>query len=441
MGLSVKEVKLKMSVFLPRLRNNLLALSLIALIFWKFAGSGISFWDDFFLSAPNMTTGPSSPLDFFRLDSGFYKSWPITASVIWLFNQIHLGTIPIFKATTWILHIANAILMARFFKSMRAWIFAFFLFHPVAFLTLSWAFQFSAELSIFFALASWLSIEQASLRKSVPFSLLGTALLAGSLLTKPWAGLLVLSAPILILRSTLNEREPRTKSSRVFIFSVLTWIVICGSLASRALEMSQSGLAYFPAETPHRIEFETGVSPSSSPSQVIDERAAQERLSLSTSDATLRKTLFLGDTAFKYLTMLIGVSSYSVIDKRPTEFSLKTIGGLAVILIGLGLLAFAVFARKQYEPSPQWLARPLLWTFAGWLPISGLFYLPHMKISFTSPHYGLLILPGAAMLFGATLEKFEVQNWTYRRAILGSLMLALAFRQASLYWVLNHSSH
>ncbi len=254
-----------------------------------------------------------------------------------------------------------------------------------------------------------------------------------SLLTKPWAALLLCALPFELFRAGEAEK----KWSSRFTIAVVAGALVGLFLALRAFQMGQLGISDFPAESPYRLEFETGVSMSPENDFVIDEQRDRQRLQLSPLDATIRRILYLGDSSFAYVAMATGLSKFDWMAPRPTEFNLKTAIGWIVILLGLAVLA-SVVIKNRFSSDLRLFVKPFFWLFAGWLPVSGIFYIPHMKYSFTSPHYALLMLPGLTMLFGTLISKDFFKSSFNSRAICCALLVAFACRQVFLYWNLNH---
>jgi hypothetical protein len=400
-------------------------------LFWLLSMSGIRFRDDFLLTDPALTSLPRSPIDFFIPNSGFHKAWSLSASVIWLMWRLGLSSLFFYKCLCITLHVFNFLVLRVLSNKSKLPLAYFALVHPALYLTLSWSYQFTSLLSLSLTLLGWLAFEKSVWSRKVVGQILST--FVASLFAKPWAVILVLVPALISPR--------RLKPLKAFLFT----LILVG-FVGRSVFFNFAGLDAYVDEVKAMREFESG----SKQINRVPFTPQLPPLDLSLAERGIIRSVYMANTAVTYASMLIGVSSFSACHSRPALADIYFVIGILIIFAFLTfsflLLGEKTFLKNRKRLSDdEWLlfAKGLVWLFAAWLPVSGLFYIPQLKISFMSPHYVLAFLPGFIFLLEGVAEYFRRREIFSRKSIqivIAIFLIGLAVRHLNLYWRLNQTS-
>lgn len=409
-------------------RNVVLATAFIcAFVFWFVGRTSVSFLDDAFFNYGEIAAAPS-PVDFFLPHSGFYKSWPLNATLIWLLIHAGLNSLTTVKLLIGVVHLLNTSLVRRLLKQQKSnfadELTLIYLFHPAMYLSLSWAWQIGTLTSLFFFLASVLSFK----RNTVASDLAAAFLILISILIKPWSALFL---PFYFIVSLV--RVYRRERPRLFLIAVTTML---GLFIFKAASSGSFNAETFPFEQTALLEFKTGTSGiTQDPSHPLPFSAQKERLdNVAPELNVLQRSLDISSSAIKYSLMAVGVHE-PVISPRETQFRGLNALGLALIVGFLTLIGIALVRLKtDRESAERWLFS-LAVLFLAWFPHSGIVYIPHFKFSYASPHYFAVMLPGFILCVDALTH--EMKRVRFQFWFAGLIALA-AIRQGQLYWNLNH---
>lgn len=448
------------------LRNDqffLAAILVFGTALWRYFASPVSLWDDSLLTNPNLTRLVGSPLEFFNQNSPHFKSWPLNASLIWTVDRIGelirtqfsitWNNLVLFRTLTVVFHFGSSLLIYRFYNERKsALAFIFFFLHPMAYLTLSWSFQAITAASVFFAIlgARTLLNVRDSLENEAANLFVGTLAITVSILLKPSSALYLIFFVFHLALVLAKFRLP-SKLQRTYGTMVLISTLAIGVFANRAMDLAMTIPAAYPNEVPAVIEYWTDHAPPTTP--FVNDLQLLSKLKAEI-DFRPRQILYSVVSFQRYLEMGLGFSRSEVIQEKPTTTnSSNTLFGivLAILLVTLFVFFFTIilsgFRKLDLNQRTQRFGIALTMMFIGWLPVSGAVYIPHFKISFTSPHYFYHMLPGFALLVAEaeSLLKSLIDQSTKRRykvlmGVLATWLLLLAVHHFVLYADFNSGS-
>lgn len=143
-------IKLKKLLFI------LFILSLLLCLYYPFADI-LPFGDDYIYIFGNFVMAKANhPLEFWNPSSTYFKSWPLSYSILWLENFIFDENYSFYRILNLIFHILNTLIIFKILKLKKvkeSFLFSLvFLFSTFALFTVSWIFQIKTILSCFFIL-------------------------------------------------------------------------------------------------------------------------------------------------------------------------------------------------------------------------------------------------------------------------------------------------
>jgi hypothetical protein len=128
-----------------------------------------------------------------------------------------------------------------------------------------------------------------------------------------------------------------------------------------------------------------------------------------TALAAEEKYLIKGNVIFNnfwyYTKNTFLLTDSKVISPKNTQLTISTVAGAFVFLSFIFIATAYFFKPARIDPLLGLGA--FIFSF-GFIPISGLSYVPHFRFSFTSPHWSYLPLVGAALIFAWLTKKWAI---------------------------------
>lgn len=355
--------------------------------------------DDFsFIFSPNHVTLAPNPFVYFFPWSVYFKSWALTYFVLWFLYKVFGEQVVYYRMFNLTIHFVNHLLFRKILKNhfqlseTRKNLFSLlFLFHPLSILTTNWIFQLKTLLAVLFFLLFYLYLKQTKLNQTKNYIVL-TFLFLASLLSKVCAILF----PIYLIaqfRDKFTKKKLITLSIILFslsgiygLFNIkgITWIN-----AEKVYLNAASGADHSQVALTKKSELKTN--------NEIYNNAIKQPGGI-TMEINIFDEIKTGLTT--YTNPLISPEKfwdkYVIALQNLTRFSLASFGLnnyfpiyetniqtatnkwlLVFILMASVILALFIYLKNEYF----WLALILF------LPVSGLFYIPYMKFSYTSDHW------------------------------------------------------
>jgi hypothetical protein len=322
------------------------------------------------------------------------------ATLVWTNFQLDWNPIITFKLFSSVFHLLNAALIYRLMKKLEirfalAGAIIYF-FHPGFVADLSWAFQFPS-LATIFAILLLLNLtlnQKYRLQKEIPVTLI-LFILSQSL--KPWAGLFFLFPTV------TNLRQVKTKQ---LFWAALTSLLLFG-IGFYFYDLSRQGINTFAAEKSFSRSLFYNENKQLPMGLVLDNVTEHLPKPYNPQDKILVSALYVGDSAFYYLSSALFPARLWLINPYPEVFQLQTILGWAIILVLATISLFGLSRPDEKNRFAMGLGAFLLLT--GWLPFSGLFYIPYMKFTLYSVHWMAFQIPGFTILLVGLFQ------WAYDR--------------------------
>lgn len=387
----------------------------------------VSFWDDSLFLDSRITSEVQTPFAFWSWFSGYTKAWPMWATLVWTNFQLNWNPIITFKLFSSVVHLQNTALIYRLMKKLEirfalAGTIIYF-FHPGFVAVLSWAFQFPS-LAAIFAILLLLNLtlnQEYRFRKEIPVTL-GLFILSQSL--KPWAGLFFLFPTLTNLRQ-INTRK--------FFSAALTSLFLFG-IGFYFYDLSRQGINTFAAEKSFSRSLFYNENKQIPMGLVLDNVTEHLPRPYNPEDKILVSALYVGESAFYYFSSALFPDRLWLINSYPEMFKLQTVFGWASILALASLSLFGLSRPDRKNRFAAGVGAFLLLT--GWLPFSGLFYIPYMKFTLYSAHWMAFQIPGFVILLISLFQwahdriktnwqpKMRAALWVYALLI---LLLGLQF--------------
>lgn len=359
--------------------------------------NNLPYGDDNFYIFDSYLQYVDSIFAFWDPTSNFFKSWPLTYSVLTLmFKTFEQNVLP-YRLLNLSLHIANSFLIFSFFKQSQKsitkqdlyLIFLLFLIHPISFFTHNWIFQVKTLLSMFFSLIFLNVVERKEPgQKSFEFGAFISFFLA---INSKIACVLL---PFYLLFKRKNYKTRTTQISIVLVYLLtsgyygLINLKGINSFLNEKVKSEQSIVEYPKSKKADDTEQAApklkSYTDASLKEQLMDSLGTFGK-QLSKMDSMIEKTLLSVFTFGKYINSTLGLDTFTILSEANIE-SLRPSTFFKFALISF--LFIFIFVSKGHL-----LSLGLLFTF--FIPVSGLFYVPYMKFSYTAHHWFYMSLPFA----------------------------------------------
>jgi hypothetical protein len=383
-----------------------------------FVIDNLPFGDDYvFIFGNTEITYAKNPFLFFFPWSDYFKSWGLSYFILWNLYKLFGVNFVYYRAINLGLHFCNFLILKKLLKSedhklinkKSYFISLMFLFSPLSVLTTSWIFQIKTLLAVFFILLILLQIKKKNV-KTLKNNFKIYALFILSLLSKV-SGILL---PIYLFYIFIVNKIS-VKKSILIISPFLLTSLIYGVINIKGITHLVTENEYLKKET-SEIVIDNNVSRS-------------EALSIKEKDTTKHKEFNfdidiyseMTNGASKYFSPLSNVSNIS----HKYILSLQNFGRL--ILSSLGIFDFYPFYETNLKTTTSQLI--YLYSFIGllglafliikkdshnllliclFIPISGFFYIPYMKFSYSSDHWFYTALIPILLIANKHLKSWKV---------------------------------
>lgn len=353
--------------------------------------------DDFpFIFDSNIKSAPNV-WEFWNPFSKYFKSWPMAYSFLWSFIKLFHKDVFYYRAFNLFIHLLNSYLVYKLsfkiFKvnqEKRAFlIITAFLFHPISLITINWIFQIKTLLSMFFGLLTLICFYKIN-EKPKTFGLMLILSFFFALNSK----IAVVLIPLFLFykRSHINNKKVLWSLLAV-VFSLSTYyglINIKGIQAvwSEKKNINKSVLEYSETDKSDykRDTFEKEIKElkqKKTLSQEIENSFDSFASQILKPEHITEKSLIALFTFGRYTTHTLGFNVFSIVYEKNSDSLYPN------ILISYSIVAFIFLWFLVSHKSLDALILSILF----YLPISGLFYVPYMKISYISDHWFYLSLP------------------------------------------------
>lgn len=349
----------------------------------------------------------------------YFKSWPLSFSIFWVIFEVFGESVVIIRFLNLCLHFLNYLIFCRIIRDHQSGhksvpsktLAILFLFHPLAVLPVSWGFQLKTLLATTLILILfWMTHQKIHNKKKILFFFWLS-------LTAKVQGILF---PIYYL---LTQKLPKAKD--------ILFIVILFFISGFYGLINIKGITYISSEiknitktfdakpiehTYRRSEIESSQQANHKSNEPINfniniqkemkQGAGVYIRSIDSWDKVLSKTIIALINLGRLSTFSIGLNHnlpFYAATKNTFDSSLN----YAYIFLGLGYLLLTLLKKNKY----------LFFGFLLYLPISGLFYVPYMKYSYTSDHW---FYPASALVL---LGLFKMTKNKYFWNVVGILIL------------------
>lgn len=383
------------------------------------------FWDDYeFIFSNKAIVSGTNPFVFWIKGSGYERVWSLGYTQFWLLVKMFGHEFWAYKLVSLFFHSINTylvyLLARRWIGTSAHWVSLIFLFHPFHVETLSWIFQLNTIMGFFWAMLATLTLSSVIAREltnkqRILRVLLFVLFYYFSLKTKPVAVLI----PFAALLEFKWEEHRKYLLSTLSILSLLLLIAVLITLntnnaITNSIYENSIRKTYFFNEMFGRIAFGPEVTS-------IDGNLAYHTFF---GKQLLKLHLMSRNFLFYFSKFLIPVNFLFM---YPTWSLSSSVGALSVSLFGLfGAWTFFGF---HYLGSKKMI--PSFIVLAGFLPISGILYVPYMKYSSVSDHWAYVLVFGWSLLFVQLFDylagKFKIKSF---QSILVIFVFVLGFQQA-----------
>ncbi len=395
-------------------------------------------FDSFIRKAP-------TPLEFWDPYSVYFKSWSLSYSVLWTFLNTVGDQTTYYRVFNLFIHIINSLLLVRVIKNIFKLedktktfaIFFLYLVHPISMITVNWIFQIKTLLSMFFCLSTLLSFNKinenvfkytfltiflffCSLTSKVATILLPTYFFykRASIKNIKAKYIVLIICPILSvyyglinikgiqavwseknnLKKSVIEYSEANKNDKAEVKVIILDEAQAKKVEEKKLEAAKQAKAI--------KEQNTNKQAPSTPVKVKEKKREKiytlkdNKLNIDLSEEfeesidsfadqfiqpnLIRDKLLISFFTFgRYITHSLGFNIFSIIYEKNSQ-SLY-----AYKIITFSILSF-IFVWFLMGSSSR---HALILCLILYLPISGFFYVPYMKISYISDHWFYLALP------------------------------------------------
>lgn len=369
---------------------------------WHTFGGEPIFDDYAFLFESERFTGAPSAFSFWDPFTDYYRSWPLTFSLLWLvFKNFGLNFI-VYKSINVFLHISISALIFNIAlkEKIRCALFVglIFLVHPAQVESISWIFQFKTLLSVFLFLLSYkffsYSLQTADFkvidRKTVLWLLLSILCFALSNKAKIMAIFFVFVFVWMIVRSVYkNYKEKKLIAFTPHIVFILLTLISSYQTGRDTV----SGVEYEYVELIEKKIFETSAK------GVVAEQESrlyfnnERQFSFSDPNDETPLNFYLKTISFYPAHFFLNL--YNTI-LFPKDLFKTPLGSFYIVF---GLLLVTIFSL--FSIWKGMFSIPFYGFFIflmGYLPVSGIEYVPYMKFSPVSDHWGYISYWGVSIL-------------------------------------------
>ncbi len=363
------------------------------------------FWDDyvFIFSAKGVVDVPN-PWVFWIKGSGHERIWSLGYSQFWALFELFGQRFWAYKLVSLVFHSANGYLLFRLMSRLKFKYAPYgaliFMFHPFHVETLSWIFQLNSVMGFFWSLLTcWMLLnlidtfrEKKSVKKLV-LSLLGTTFFYFlSVKTKPVAVLVPFCMLLTLHLGHIKRHWPKILGAFLILLIVGGTIAYLSNNAITESSYENSiRKTYFFDELFGRVNFGPSVTS-------IDGTLAYHTF---WGKMALKLHLIGRNFTFYFFKFFIPVNLLFIYPKWPL---ISGGGVLSVIFLFLvGCICFYLFFKLKERRK----LIPIALVVAGFVPISGVLYIPYMKYSYVADHWAYVLTAGMAWLLIQLLEEAE----------------------------------
>jgi hypothetical protein len=404
-------------------------------------------WDDIaFIFQNSGITLNSNPFVFWIKESEHYKSWPIGYLIFWCLFKVFRENYYLWSLFAISLHFLNSLLFYKIVKDEK-FKFSFiatviFLFHPLHVETISWTIQINTLSAVLFSLLSYIYIKKYFLtwkKKKWAYLVLGGLLFAISLKVKPVAILL----PFVLLISMLRK-NPFLFLKRIKIFipiALFGLFVVYKSMTgihSSAYELSVSKVymvdKVLQYKTPLEIlEEEVTFNKFESAEEYYRKYQEYEQNKNNLLNPRrivgrylLKLNLMVSNSVFYLEKFYMPLNQMLFYPKN--DFELLKVFFLCFVVGTTFCISVLNFMSKSYRSDEnRFLFFGLGIFIAGFIPISGIAYIPFMKFSFVADHWGYIGAMGLSLFTVALASKY-IKNRKIFNILMISFIVFLSIR-------------
>lgn len=390
---------------------------IIGVIVYYASVNGDAVFDDksFLFDSLRFTEAPSF-FSFWDSHSKYYRSWPLSFSLLWLVFKSVGTNLVVYKVINIFLHIINSFLVYKFFKNYvtryAVWVGLIFLVHPMQVESVSWIFQFKTLLSLTFFLCGTLLFKRYISRDHWHYIIGAFILFALSLLSKITA---IFFPMILMAICLLNLEKVNKNKVKISIF--------LGASLLLCFNRGQDTLHGVNIEYSEVVEREN-LNETSGVDLILWDDGTDDGL-LSAEDRSLSFKNITSNISF-YIGHFIWQNYNSLVYPKWIHHSLTSVITKLSAIIFIMLLMLTSLYKKE--------SRKIIFIsgcmFACLiLPVSGIEYVPYMKFSPVADHWayggiiglaGLLISlvefhPNTRFIIAPILLIFTVKTFLYNK--------------------------
>lgn len=341
----------------------------------------------------SFVTDAPHPFVYFNPWSHYFKSWGFSYFVIWILYKCFGGAYVYYHFFNLLLHFTNYLILQKLlqrslkFNQYKSRLYSlFFLFNPLSVFTVAWIFQLKTLLSVLFILLTLMCIYSFSFKKWYHYG--STILVFFLSLTSKVSGILLPFYIIVFIGKKITLKR----------MSLLMTPLLCLSLFYGLLNIK--GITYIVKEVKN---IEKPVAELNIDHVIkLDEYLDLEIVHSKEKGTNFEINIYdeVTDGAKKYLLPILNTSTF--FDKH--IISLQNLSKL--VLFTFGLNQYFPFYENNLETSKSYflyfhITLGLMFLFLTvlsknhffylaiclFLPISGYFYVPYMKFSYTSDHW------------------------------------------------------
>ncbi len=328
--------------------------------------------------------------------SPYYKSWPLTYTILWTYLKLFGESVVYLRFFNLIIHFLNFLIFRSILtkqdqlqKYVRP-LSLFFLFAPVSVLTVSWSFQIKTLLAVFFLL---LLIDKCASRKQFSYK--------DQLQIFLYFFLSLMSKVVAILFPFYYLFQFRKQIKRERSFQITFICLICTTIILGFLNIK--GVAYFVQEA-----------------QNVEKELFKEQKEKAITHSEAKEQTISAELTASTKTYFKSISSLSKLRDKQI-IAVQNLGRL--FLESIGLFQYHPF----YEANQETLKRNSIFLFSAFgililtlgifrfdhhfvliiilfIPISGYIYVPYMKYSFSSDHWFYPCVPFVLMFLASQFK-------------------------------------
>lgn len=369
------------------------------------------FWDDYeFIFSNAGIMEQANPFAFWVEGSGFERVWALGYTQFWVLVRLFEHNYWAYKLVSLFFHSLNAFmlyLLASKIRIEKAYFVAMiFMFHPFHVETLSWIFQLNTIMGLFWALVSTHFLVDAfqtqggnkRIKRVLYLAFFAMAYFF-SLKTKPVAILVPFCTVFLLDLNHLKKNRSALILISLVLFALGLYVAFkTNNAINNSVYENSIRRTYFFDEMFGRIAFGPNVTS-------LEGSVAYNTL---LGKYLLKLHLISRNFLFYVSNFLIPHNFLFIYPKWELH---SAVGALSVSLfllisIAMGYSLFKVKERSQLVP--------IALVVAGFIPISGVIYIPYMKYSYVSDHWAYVMCGGLALVlvqFAALAEKkFKIKS-------------------------------